>query len=287
VGPPERKPGLPDFEWTRAPASHRFVSKTWQQCNYLQGIEGGIDPTHGGFLHNRDISNIGALNRRSLTFNVSDERVEYGVQTNAVKDLGEDGTYNRIYQFVLPFHQLRPDQTERTSGGGRLGTPQVRGHMWVPLDDENTCVFNWIYASDEDRPFTPEFILSEETKVGRGPDGAGNSRRRTRQNDWLIDREMQRTINFTGIPGVNTQDLAAQESMGPIVNRAREHLGSADQAIILLRHILLDVVKDVREGLDPPGVDTSTYRGLRPVDVVLPHGVRWQEAIEDAVLARW
>ncbi len=86
--------------------------------------------------------------------------------------------------------------------------------------------------------FTPEYLENYERILGRG--ATGETRTRTRANDWLIDREMQRNQNFTGIPGTNTQDLAVQESMGRIVDRSREQLGATDRAIITARRLLLE-----------------------------------------------
>jgi phenylpropionate dioxygenase-like ring-hydroxylating dioxygenase large terminal subunit len=57
MGPQERMPAPPNYEWLRAPQTHRRVSKTGEQCNYLQGIEGGIDTAHSSFAHNNDIGN--------------------------------------------------------------------------------------------------------------------------------------------------------------------------------------------------------------------------------------
>jgi hypothetical protein len=37
-----------------------------------------------------------------------------------------------------------------------------------------------------------------------------------RDNGWLIDREAQKTDTFTGIDGINAQDVAIQESMEPL-----------------------------------------------------------------------
>ncbi|HEX6801047.1 MAG TPA: phthalate 4,5-dioxygenase, partial [Candidatus Binatia bacterium] len=111
-------------------------------------------------------------------------------------------------------------------------------------------------------------------------------RHRTRENDWLIDRDVQRTKTYTGIKGVNTQDLAVQESMGPIVDRSREHLGTSDKAIITFRRILLDVIEDFAKGVEPLGVDPRTYRHIRSADTVIPKDARWQE-IADQSVARW
>ena len=53
MGPASPPPGLPDLEWTEVPEDQRFVSKFWQDCNYLQALEGGVDPAHISFLHPR------------------------------------------------------------------------------------------------------------------------------------------------------------------------------------------------------------------------------------------
>jgi phenylpropionate dioxygenase-like ring-hydroxylating dioxygenase large terminal subunit len=285
LGAPEKKPLPPGMEWTRAPESHLNVSKTWEMCNYLQAIEGGIDTVHSAFLHHNDLGDKSSLGRLNHRPQLEVERTDYGFRYAGIRDVGEVGTYIRIYQFVLPFHQYRPSQITKADGT-RAQIPQNRGHMWVPVDDENTMVFNWIYATDEDIPFTPEYKLKYEDNAGRGPTGETMVRRRTRANDWLIDREVQRTKTFTGIEGLNTQDLAAQESMGPIVNREREHLGSTDKAIIALRRILLDAVINFQKGIDPPGVDPSSYRNVRAADMIVPTGTPWQEAGKDALRAR-
>jgi phenylpropionate dioxygenase-like ring-hydroxylating dioxygenase large terminal subunit len=279
MGPRDKPPALPDFEWMRVPSSHRFVSKTLQYSNYLQGVEGGIDTVHTQFLHNNNLGDSSTLTRAAAP-RLEVERTDYGFRYAGLRDLGAEGTYARVYQFVMPFHQFRPDAPLRR-GAGPSPTPITRGHMWVPIDDENTWVFNWMLASDEDRPLTRELIEEHEASAGRGPDGeVGAQRRRTRANDWNIDREIQRTRTFTGIEGINNQDLAVQESMGAIANRAREHLGQTDMAVIAARRLMLDAVKSVAEGIDPPGVDPATYRRVRARQFIVPKDVRWQDAAE-------
>ncbi len=44
--------------------------------------------------------------------------------------------------------------------------PRADGHVWVPIDDEHTHVYNWMCAYDENVPFTPEWIESRETAHG-------------------------------------------------------------------------------------------------------------------------
>jgi len=140
---------------------------------------------------------------------------------------------------------------------------------------------------DDDKPFTPEFVHNAEDFAGRWPPhGETMIRHRTRENDWMIDRAVQRTKTYTGITGLNTQDLAVQESMGRIVDRSREHLGSTDKAVIACRQIMLDAVKNLAEGIDPPGVNPATYRGVRAADIVVPNDSRWQDAAEAELAAR-
>jgi hypothetical protein len=215
------------------------------------------------------------------------ERTAYGFRYAGIRNLGEIGNYVRIYQFVLPFHQFRSHQVDFGGSGNREAMPMIQGHMWVPMDDENTMVFNWMLSVDEDKPLTPEFIVKRETSAGRGPNGEGVIRHQTRDNDWLIDRELQRKKTFTGIRGLNTQDLAVQESMGPIIDRSREHLGTTDKAIIQFRRCMLDAANDLQNGIDPPGADSKGYRNLRATDVTIPKDVRWQDAAKEKLIARW
>jgi len=51
LGPRAEMPELPNLEWNLVPAKQRFVTKRVQECNWAQAVEGGIDPSHSGFLH--------------------------------------------------------------------------------------------------------------------------------------------------------------------------------------------------------------------------------------------
>ncbi len=89
-----------------------------------------------------------------------------------------------------------------------------------------------------------------------------------KDNDYMIDREMQRTVNYTGLPGNRVQDSAVTESMGPIYDRTREHLGTSDLAIIFFRKQLIAMARDLANGIEHPMLNDPTLFRARPVDIV-------------------
>jgi phthalate 4,5-dioxygenase len=98
---------------------------------------------------------------------------------------------------------------------------------------------------------------------------------------------VQKTKTFTGIDGVNTQDFAIQEGMGPIVDRSKEYLGTTDRAIVTMRRMLLEAVATVERGEVPPGADPATHRDVRPYDAIAPQGGNWRESFGDNLLCKW
>jgi hypothetical protein len=139
-------------------------------------------------------------------------------------------------------------------------------------------VYNWEYSAT-DAPLTEADRL--ETRLGNGRldvDQTTFRGKRNRANNYLLDRQVQKTESYTGIDGVNVQDRAIQESMGPIVDRSREHLGPADKAIIQARRLLLQAVKTVREGGTPRGVK-PTYYALRATEGVVPRAANWRDIL--------
>src|SRR4030095_11660930 len=96
-------------------------------------------------------------------------------------------------------------------------------------------------------------------------------------NDYLIDREMQRKVNYTGIVGVSNQDFAVTESMGPIYDRTKEHLGTTDLAIIRLRQLLIRAARDLEQGIEPPALGSGiAFERIRSEERVIPADADWR-----------
>ena len=106
-------------------------------------------------------------------------------------------------------------------------------------------------------------------------------------NDHRIDRSLQKTTTFSGITGVQTQDVAIQEGMGAIPDRSKEFLVASDKAVIAMRRMMLEATYAVERGEEPPGLDPDSYRTVRPHDSVIPANVDWREAFSEQLVAKW
>jgi phthalate 4,5-dioxygenase oxygenase subunit len=280
MGPPEKQPPPPLFAWTQAPERHRHVNKTWEECNWLQALEGGLDTSHAPIMHRRITDDtelpgvslsVPFLRGRAPTLEV--DETDYGYSYYGVRELDGGQKHVRGYHFIMPFTQIR--QEPFTDGD------IVAGHIWVPMDDTNCMVYNWEY--------TPTGTGMEDQEVvakimGTGPGEQTDDFRKVRngENDYLIDRRIQKTETFTGIFGVNTQDHAVQESMGPIYDRSAEHLGPADRAVIVMRRQLLQGVKVVQDGGDPAGTGSSYYHVVA-ADRVMPAEADFRQDLRSAM----
>jgi phthalate 4,5-dioxygenase oxygenase subunit len=278
LGPAEKMPPAPKFAWTQAPEARRHVTKVLQESNWLQGLEGGIDTSHAPIMHRllSETSTRGGFKPsnpfvRGKAPNLVVDLTDYGYQYAGIRPLGESDVHIRAYHFILPFHQIRPSKSE-------TGAPLDAGHIWVPMDDENTMVFNWIFLKSGES-LTEEDRL--ERSLGNGPVHVDQTTFRSyanKSNDYLIDRTVQRAESFTGIEGINAQDRAIQESMGRIVDRSREHLGPADKAIIQARKKLRDAIRAVQAGGTPEGLRT-TYYDLRAAEGVISKDADWRQEL--------
>ncbi|HLI21103.1 MAG TPA: Rieske 2Fe-2S domain-containing protein [Stellaceae bacterium] len=274
MGPAEKMPAPPKFEWTQQAETHRAVSKVVEECNWLQALEGGIDTSHFTILHR-------ALKQGAVGIQPDDVGVkggapslevdftDYGYRYYGIRPLGDE-LYVRGYHFVMPFTQLRPPGP---------GKDEVHGHYWVPRDDESCMVWNFYHSYGVEPLGQREADERSGNAYGSQVDINNGFRPiRNRANDWLIDRQKQKTDTFSGIHGINQQDRAVQESMGPIVDRSRENLGPADRAVVATRKLLLEALDAVARGEEPRGVGPSYY-DARAAELVVPKAGDWRQKL--------
>ena len=202
--------------------------------------------------------------------------------------MSDNKTWVRINQYVIPFHTFFPAEIyDPRSERAIAYKPFINGHIFVPMDDENTMTYNWIgrFAGE---PFSADEIAAHERSKGRGEGEllADFRKFRNKDKDWLIDRKIQRTETYTGIAGNHNQDHAVQESMGAIVDRTQEHLCDTDTQIIMARKLLLSAVKTVKEGQDPPGILPSYYT-VRATERIIEDGSDWRDAMRHLYNPPW
>ena len=191
MGPPEKRPPPPRFGWTQVPETHRHASKVIQECNWLQGLEGGLDQSHVGILHSTfrvDPNNPGST---PISFNARGgapifdiEPTKFGHRYVAIRPLGEEQVYVRGYNFVMPFTQIRPYSPKSEADAAKKFNP---GHMWVPIDDESCTVWNWMYSWGEE-PLTEEDRLDRSLANGPERRGSENVSLVPQQRQQLADR---------------------------------------------------------------------------------------------------
>jgi hypothetical protein len=76
--------------------------------------------------------------------------------------------------------------------------------------------------------------------------------------------------------------MAMTESMGPIMDRSNEHLGTTDALIIRTRRRLLACARALQgAGISPPGVDHPEVYHQRSGGIVLPRSADWWDATRE------
>ncbi len=269
MGPAEKMPPHPGFEWFENPVSWTHAAKYIYHSNYMQALEGDFDPSHAAFLH------------ATLDQN----------RSNPVRLLREDGGAARMGQPIGTSPDYRPPEVEAVDfevgvGSRGIGNTQVRvpvntargsntgrGPSWlmpcfdpvgiasqgtlpinikVPADDEHTIYFRVRWS--------PTGPLTEKQKSELRVGGYINPEvesgtflyKNNIFNDYGMDRIKQKHFSFSGLSQTAVQDTAMQENQwGPVSNRWKEHLVSTDKIIIRVRQRLLSTAKELLEGREP------------------------------------
>jgi phthalate 4,5-dioxygenase oxygenase subunit len=286
MGPAQTRPPFPALEYTGVPRDHVFAARWLQRTNWSQGLEGEIDSSHISWLH-RDFDRentkqkaAGAQLSADGAPHIELRQTDYGLIYGARRDL--DGQYQwRVTQFILPMFSLIPRAPgDFTAGGGRA---------WVPVDDNHTTVFTFGYRVDHpigreelDGYYLSGGLFPPRMEPGRFtlPDGYVIDTFlpiASKENDYLLDREMQRTVNFSGIWGVHDQDRALAENSRPlsgrdrgIVDRAAEHLVSSDRAVVAARRLLVNLTDALAKGTEPAVVSEPSLFAVRAISRISP-----------------
>jgi phthalate 4,5-dioxygenase oxygenase subunit len=284
MGPDQKNPpGMPEFEFGLVPEENLHHNhKLVYECNWMQALEGELDTTHVYFLHSRLDPEASPkyglyLDEKSAKFHIVETDV--GMTYGAERAENDGSSYWRTTQMLFPFYGMFPGTPDD-------GTTPVS--IYVPIDDYHTLHLGVRW--NPTRPLKglkPDATLPDEP--GALADGVGPMKPEQRgrffatswpavapENDFMMDLDTKKRINFTGIPSVRLQDSAVIWSMGPIMDRMQEHLGTADATIIKVRRKLITAAKALREhGTVPPGVENPELYNIRSCASILPAGADW------------
>jgi nitrite reductase/ring-hydroxylating ferredoxin subunit len=272
MGPPELQPPMPELEYLHVPENQRQTNKVFYESNFVQVIEGEIDTVHASILHSRldSLEKSGSATTLAGRFSFRDRAARFhvedtdgGILIGANRNAEEDSYYWRISRWLFPWVTMIPREPKGPCRSGLI----------VPVDDEN-C---WFFLVRWD-PYKPlEGPYNEAPRDGMVPGtwlGLAN-----KTNHYLIDREAQRTETFSGIPSSmgRAQDAAMTDSMGAIVDRTEEHLGTTDAAIIRMRRRLIQGARDLQEGIEPYAASHPEVFKVRSGGALLPRNIHFTD----------
>jgi phthalate 4,5-dioxygenase oxygenase subunit len=276
-------PPFPAFDCFVAPASHTFAFKGLWFANWLQCFEVGIDPAHPSFLHRflqdepleaigqnaagkqfRSAS-AGAVNgqqwpmtrimREFAQPEISFEKQPFGVQITALRPMTPELTHVRVTNAIFPATFVIP-----------LSETMTITQMHVPVDDTHTYWYSFFTSFGS--PLDREAMRAQRQQFISLPDYIPKS---GRHNRWGFNPEEQRSQTYLGMgeEDINVHDQWAVESMGPIQDRTREHLGTSDKIIMANRRSLLQAIEAVQAGGVAPGAaDPALSGGMTGPDTV-------------------
>jgi len=290
MGPADKQLPFRNFGTEQLPPEQWRASKTLTYCNFVQAMEGNLDTAHISFLHRslddgsltddgtdrpgystQDVSTRIKAQNRAPRVEVDD--TPYGFRYAGIRDTPNGHQQIRMTIFAMPVMTF----VSAIPYGGSCG-------MFVPIDDHTS----WRIQVR---------VHPTEGSSGRGytlpmPSGRPTGRLSGKQerlvlpeNDYLMDRALQRSTTYTGIPGIQEQDLAVTESMGPIYDRSQERLGTTDRAIIRMRQLLITAAQDLERGIEPPGLDPDfDYTRLRSTEKIIAASEDWRRlaTLDDA-----
>ena len=289
MGDQKNIPELPMVESTLVPEEQLEIRFTMRECNWLQGVEGELDTSHVGIMH---FGSVGTEvfgdddYQRHVVANRAPEyklqETDYGYMYAGYRPGDSGEIYYRFGHFLFPFWTMPPINTIETN---------VLTRAYVPIDDENLMIVSLV----KDGAYVNGATAAARGVVGgtqnypylpNSTDWLGRWRLKlNRDNDFGIDRDVQRTKSFTGIEGVQMQDQAVQESMGAILDRSLEHLAPSDQMITTVRRMLIRAAHDLEKtgAVHKSAADHTLYDRVRGGHFSADDAQDWLDAYNERV----
>ena len=228
-----KAPVLPHFDCFVAPKTHSFAFKGYLECNWLQAVEVGIDPSHASFLHRylKDHDpeyglQFGGMSgdsqvpmtsvlRNHVCPDIKVEENEFGMRLITTRKMTRESMHVRVTNLVFPNLIVIP-----------MTNDMCISQWHVPIDDTHS----WWYAlfTAFDKEVDKQAMRDQRLELYTLPD---YKPRINRTNKYGYDPEEQRNETFTGMGlDINVHDQWAVESPGAIYDRTNCLLYTSDAA---------------------------------------------------------
>ena len=277
LGDQSSVPRFPEFEFNTLKPEQVFPIRAVTHCSWLQTLEAAIDSAHLNFLHNGHVTNMGndksvgewkLMEESAPRFEI--EKTKYGFKEAAIRDLIDGSTYLRLRHMALPFFSMV---------GFAPGAPMLVVAS-IPINDECNAQWLFTFTTGDSVAELMSSGLSEDSdtvvtsNLNNFAEGLGNA-----DNSWNQDREFMKS-HWSGIRGpLPLEDLVVTESMGPIVDRTKENLGSSDIIIIKNRRYVLNMLMQIQSGEEPDiqGYSIEELNDLRGVAIRYADKIDWRD----------
>jgi phthalate 4,5-dioxygenase len=272
-----KTPAFPDLPFNDRYGFRTEIAFARVPCNWLQGLEGGLDSVHAPILHKSVIEET--IKKMSGTTGVQGVRATidtppryetepapYGLRACSLRDAGDARTFVRVAHYLFPLVIVVPN--------GYAGLTHL--FAFAPVDDTHHLLFFGNYGES---PMSQREVAG--VRDGYEPDPRNMvSLSGNRSNRWGQDRGAMKNGHWSGFDkSALDEDTVVQVSMGAITDRTRENLSSSDVAIAQARRLILDTIAAVAGGASPPGGarGPDPVRLPHPFEAVLDEGTFWSE----------
>ena len=239
------------------PQDQTYVRKYHLRCNFFQALEGDYDPSHAAFLHmTADLATPGAIqdaaptlgsrlgNRTFLRMKyLAFDETDFGMMHISATPEADGSQMVSASTFYLPCF----------SSAGIAGAGVYSSNMRIPIDDDSCYMFRFRWSYE---PFTEK--QKEVDRYGNFtyPEQIPGTFMavENKDNDYLVDRILQKNYSYTGIKSFPIQDLAlVEDQWGSRADRSLEHLVTSDEPLMRVRRRLLKAAMELQEGQEPLG----------------------------------
>ncbi|MFK4040315.1 Rieske 2Fe-2S domain-containing protein [Nonomuraea wenchangensis] len=291
-GPQDKEPPFQHYPFFDLPGENVVVELVVCSANYTRLVEGLIDTTHTGSLHQDALRQLAAGEGPAPSFGGTPRVASAGV---LAQDLAPDIEVQETdfgFRYAAVSRHRQADGSVRhrarvTSFKHPTSILIQSGHlaqMVLPVDDDRSYLFMafWdptrnIRDGEARQEILTYYGIDDIAKnvYGAGREFHDLPDRPNKSNNWLQDRAAMKNGSFTGLYRFIPEDFAVSASMGRVERFPVEHLVPADLAIARFRRQMIDNVQRVQKGEDPRGFDPEEQP--RPAQYDVAEGEDWRD----------